>query len=273
MKKYFSHETRGRTAVVTGASSGIGAAYADRLAAEGYDLILIARRKELLDAIKKNIGREHGVKVTVLAADLAGETGLRRAVRLVESDSTIDVLIHSAGFGTRGHLIDVDESKITGMIRLHTVATAVLTRAALKSMKESNRGYIVNVSSIGAFFTTSHYVVYSATKAFINMFTQGLRDELVGTGVRVQALCPGLTSTGFMFTDEYRDFNYGEIPRFAWMAPERVVEESLAGLQKGKTVVIPGRGNRLFVGALTAPVVGPLIGRLLALLGRGRNSY
>lgn len=273
MKKYFDHDTRGRTAVVTGASSGIGAAFARRLAAEGYNLVIIARRKKLLDSLAAEIAADHGVAVSVHAADLADEKGLGKVLGMIVSDHTLDVLVHSAGFGTRGHLVDVAGEKIDAMIRLHVSATTALTRSAVAAMKTRGRGWIINVSSIGAFFTTSHYVVYSATKAFINMFTLGLRDELVGTGVGVQALCPGLTDTGFMRTDEYRNFNYGDIPAFAWMSPEEVVEESLRGLIRGKALVIPGRGNRVFVAMLTAPLLGSLIGGILALLGRGKNSY
>jgi short-subunit dehydrogenase len=273
MKKYFSHDTRGRTAVVTGASSGIGAAFARRLAAEGFDLVIIARRKELLEALAAEIAADHGVRTRVLATDLAERKGLMRVLGLIGSDATIELLVHSAGFGTRGHLVDVAREKTETMIRLHVFATTALSRAAAAAMKPRGRGWIINVSSIGAFFTTSHYVVYSATKAYINMFSLGLRDELEGTGVGVQALCPGLTDTGFMRTDEYRDFNYGDIPAFAWMSPEEVVEKSLRALNRGVTVVVPGIGNRIFVSLLTAPLLGSLIGGVLSLLGRGKNAY
>ncbi len=273
MKRYFNHDTRGRTAVVTGASSGIGAAFARRLAAEGFDLVIIARRKKLLDDLAAEIAANHGVRTRVLATDLADEKGLMRVLRLIGSDETIELLVHSAGFGTRGHLVDVAGEKADAMIRLHVSATTALARVAAAAMKARGRGWIVNVSSIGAFFTTSHYVVYSATKAFINMFTLGLRDELEGTGVVIQALCPGLTDTGFMRTEEYRDFNYGAIPAFAWMTPGEVVETSLSALTRGKTVVIPGLGNRMFVSLLTAPLIGSLIGGVLSLLGRGKNAY
>jgi len=273
MKRYFSHNTMGRTAVVTGASSGIGEAFARRLAGEGFNCFLVARRKHLLMKLSEELERDHGVRVTILAADLSADAGVRHVEKIIASDDSVDILVNAAGFGTRGFFADVDPDKIQRMVYLHTMAPARLTRAVLRRMRANHRGYIINVSSIGAFLTTSHYVTYSATKAFINMMTMGLRDELAGTGVKIQALCPGLTRTGFMYTEEFSDFNYGDIPAFAWMTPEQVVEESLAALRKDRVIFIPGRGNRIFVGMLKTPLIGSAVGGLLSLLGRGRNSY
>lgn len=273
MKKHFTHDTRGRAAVITGASSGIGEAFARRLAQEGYDCYLVARRKKNLIELAEGLERDYGVKATTISADLSTDNGVRLVEKKIAGDDSVEVLVNSAGFGTRGFFADVDAEKMQTMVYLHTIAAARLTRTVLPRMIANRRGYIINVSSVGAFLTTSHYVTYSATKAFINMLTMGLRDELAGTGVRIQALCPGLTRTGFMYTDEFTDFNYGDIPDFVWMTPEDVVEESLAALMKNKIIFIPGRGNRIFVGTLRAPVIGTVVGGILSLLGRGKNSY
>ncbi len=273
MKKYFTHNTMGRTAIVTGASSGIGEAFARRLAQEGYDCYLVARRKGHLVKLAHEIEKNNGVRATTVSADLSTDTGVSQIERIIAANDSIEILVNAAGFGTRGFFADVDAEKMQQMVYLHTMATARLTRSVLPRMITNRKGYVINVSSVGAFLTTSHYVTYSATKAFVNMLMKGLRDELAGTGVTIQALCPGLTKTGFMYTDEFKDFNYGDIPRFAWMTPEQVVEESLAALRKNKTIVIPGRGNRIFIGTLNAPLVGPILGGILSLMGRGKNAY
>ncbi|MBP7735754.1 MAG: SDR family oxidoreductase [Spirochaetes bacterium] len=273
MKKYFTHKTMGRTAVVTGASSGIGESFARHLAREGYNCLLIARRKDNLVSLAREIEAAHGVKATALSADLSTDSGVRLAEKLLAGDDSIEVLVNAAGFGTRGFFAEVDTDKIQRMVFLHTLAPTRLMRSVIPRMVSNRRGYIINVSSVGAFLTTSHYVTYSATKAFINMMTRGLRDELAGSGVRIQALCPGLTRTGFMYTEEFKDFSYSDIPGFAWMNADDVVKESLAALKKDKTIFIPGAGNRFFVRTLTAPLIGSIIGGILAVIGRGKNSY
>lgn len=258
------------TAFVTGASSGIGEAFARRLASEGYDLVLVARRQELLQKLADELVERHGVGVTVVAADLSNDAGAGRVADLIAATPRVGMLVNSAGFGTRGLYADVDPGKSGAMIYLHTVAMARLTRAALPAMIAGGAGSIVNVSSIGAFYTAPHYVSYSATKAFVNMFCLGLGQELRGTGVRVQALCPGLTRTGFMHTEEYREFSYEGMPSFAWMTPDAVVEESLRGLARGKTIMIAGRMNRAFIRTMTAPLIGPVFNWLLGKLAAGK---
>ena len=257
------------TAVITGASDGIGAAFARRLAGEGFNLVLAARRKKALDALAGELAGACGIRARVIAADLSTDAGIARLETAIARERSIAMLVNCAGFGTRGFFADLEPATIDRMVQLHVAAMARLTRAALPRMIELGRGTVINVSSLGAFFTTARYVVYSATKAFVNMFTLGLRDELADTGVQVQALCPGLTRTGFMRTEEYRDFDYGAVPSFAWMEPEEVVDASLRALRRDRAIVIPGTGNRAFVAALTAPVIGPLLFRLLGRLGRG----
>jgi uncharacterized protein len=268
MERAFDYIVRGRTAVITGASSGIGEAFARRLAREGFNVLLVARRKDLLRQLALDLEYQYHVSATAFAADLATDDGVRKLEKRLAGEDTTDVLINSAGFGTRGLFAEVETKKSQNMVYLHTMAVMRLTRAVLPNMIANKRGYIIQVSSIGAFLTTSQYVIYSATKAFINMFVQGLHEELTGSGVKVQALCPGLTKTGFMHTEEFSDFSYSKIPDYIWMSPDQVVEESLAALKKNKLVFIPGRGNRMFVGALRTPIIKQLLGFVFKHAGR-----
>ncbi len=240
-----------QTALITGASSGIGEAFARRLAVDGMNLIITARREKLLSTLADELRNSQGINVDIISADLSTDKGIKIMETRISEGPPVDMLVNCAGFGTRGHLADLAPEKISKMIILHTLAPSRLTRAALPGMINRDRGAIIAVSSLGAFLTTAEYVTYSATKAYLNSFYTGLRDELAGTSVKVQAVCPGLVKTGFMATEEYSDFNYSDIPDFAWMTPETVVSISLKKLKKNKKpVIITGLTNRLFVGLM-----------------------
>jgi hypothetical protein len=253
-------ENDAHPALITGASSGIGAAFARRLARRGHALVLVARRRQRLEALAEKLTADHGVAVEVLAADLADDEGLARVEDAVGRTGGLEVLVNNAGFGTRGHFVDMEPARAEVQARLHVVAPLRLTRRALPAMVARGRGAVVNVSSLAAFFTKSHFVTYSASKAYLNMFTEGLAAELAGTGVQAQVLCPGLTRTEFMDPAEFRDCDLTRAPEPAWMQPEEVVEASLSALARGGgPVVVPGRANRLFVGLMNTPAVGRLL--------------
>jgi hypothetical protein len=258
-----------KSAFITGASSGIGEAYARRLASDGYDVVLCARSRTRLSELAENITTRYDVQATVLALDLCEPAQLAEAISHIEGISTPDILVHSAGFGTRGHVADVGLDKVRDMAYLHVVAGTAVTRAALPGMLGRNRGAIILVSSLAAFFTTAHYVTYSATKSYLNTFALGLRDELAGSQVQIQAICPGLVRTGFMHTEEYRDFDYREVPDWAWMSSEEVVADSFKKLGR-KVVVIPGLFNRLFAGIMGAPIIGTLLRAAVGYASRKR---
>jgi uncharacterized protein len=262
-------------ALVTGASSGIGEAYARRLAREGFDLTLVARRAARLHAFAAQLARAHAVQVEALPADLATDEGVGTVERTIVGAPPPAVLVSAAGFGTRGKYVDLAPEKVTRMVRLHVEANARLVRAVLPGMIEQRNGAIIVVSSLSAFMTTSEYVTYSATKACINMLVLGLRDEVRGTGVRVQAVCPGLTRTEFLETDEFKAFKYDAVPAWAWMTAEEVVDESLRALEHSERqpLFIPGRGNRAFMAIMEAPVVGAAMRAALGRLGRGRSLF
>jgi short-subunit dehydrogenase len=252
-------------ALVTGASSGIGAAFARRLARDGHDLVLVARRKDRLEALACELRDRHGIGATVRPADLSCGDEVDALAREVAAGSTLDVLVHSAGFGTRALFAELDEGKPRAMNHVHVIAPVQLARSALPRMLDAGRGRLILVSSLGAFFTTARYTTYSATKAYLNMFAEGLQAELDGTGVRVQAICPGLTRTEFLETADYGGFQYQGVPDWVWMTPEQVVEEALAS---NDAVFVPGFGNRVFVGVLRAPLLGPLVRWSLSVLGK-----
>lgn len=266
--------TQRKRAVVTGASSGIGEAYARRLARDGCDVVLLARRAEKLSKLAEELSDAHGVRVEPVSADLSTDEGLAAAEEAV-ARGPLEWLVSSAGFATRGHLATVAPEKVARQVRLHVEANARLVRAALPGMLSARTGSIVVVSSLSAFLTTEHYVTYSASKAYLNMFVLGLRDELRGTGVRAQALCPGLTKTEFMFTEEYQGFSYDAVPAWVWMSAQEVVEESVRALARAERqpVFVPGRGNRAFVRVMETPLVGAAVRAALAKLGRGKNLY
>ena len=236
------------TAVITGASSGIGAAFARRLAARGYRLVLVARREERLRALADELRRRHGVGVEVLVADLARPEGIARVEARLAADGAVDLLVNNAGFGTVGPFAESDLERQLAMIAVHVTATARLTRAVLPGMLARGRGAVINVASIAAFLPAPGNATYSATKAYAKVFSQGLATELRGTGVRVQALCPGFTRTEFHSTPEYQALEMrSRVPRWLWMDPDEVVAASLDALARGQVVLVPGLTNRFVV--------------------------
>ena len=234
-------------ALVTGASSGIGEAFARRLARDGYDLVLVARRKDRLDAIAEDLRKSSGAAVTVLQADLADPAELKLVEEKIRSTDRLERLIINAGFMRPRRFLETDPDVWDEMIRLHVLATTRLAYAALPQMILRGRGGIINVASIAAFFPVADNVVYSATKEFLNMFTEGLFQELHGTGVRVQVLCPGWTRTELVAS---ADVDKSRIHPGGWMEPEDVVDYSLRCLARGKLLSIPGWRNRLMVWAV-----------------------
>jgi uncharacterized protein len=231
-----------RLALVTGASAGIGRAFAERLAREAWDLVLVARRRERLDEMAAELGPAHGRRVDVVAADLTTPAGLRLVEERIAGEPTLELLVNNAGFGTAGAFAELDRETEEQELRLNVVALTRLSHAALTAFRERGHGTVINVSSLAGFQPAPFNATYAATKAFVNSLTQALHEELRGTGVRVQLLCPGFTRTEFQ---EVAGVNTDDVPAFAWMTPEAVVDASLAGLRRGELVVIPGAGNKV----------------------------
>ncbi len=228
--------------LVTGASSGIGMAFARRLAARGDDLVIVARSegrlKELADEIQSGLGRE----VEVMTADLTlGDDVARVEQRLQSDERPVELLVNNAGFGTAGRFVELPVGREDEEIRLNVLALMRLTHAALPGMVKRGRGGVINVSSVGAFQPGPNNATYSATKAFVLSFSEALHEELRGTGVNLLALCPGFTRTEFQ---ERGGFDTEHIPKLAWQTPEAVVDEALVAVEKGKALCVPGFGNK-----------------------------
>lgn len=233
---------RGKSvALVTGASSGIGAAYARRLSLQGHHLILVARRRRKLEELASALE-----SAEVMVADLAIEADLQRIEERIRQAHGLRFLVNNAGFGTLCSFLNSDLESQDRMHRVHILATMRLTHAAVRGMVAGGSGSIVNVSSVAAFFHNPHNVSYGSTKAWINSFTESLFVELksIDSPVRVQALCPGFTHTEF---HDVMGFDKGQIPAGFWYSPEFVVTESLKGLSRNQVIVIPGWRYRLLV--------------------------
>jgi short-subunit dehydrogenase len=235
---------RGRSrglAVVTGASSGIGEAFALELARRRYDLVVVARRRRRLERLARALREEWGARTEVLPADLTRPTGLRAVEGRLETEPRLRLLVNDAGLGDFGPFWKSERAREDAEIRLNVLAVVRLTHAALPGMVRRRRGAVINVSSTAAFAPCPNFATYGATKAFVNCFTEALHEELRGSGVLVQALCPGLTHTEIF---DRAKVDTSGLPRFLWMEPDAVVEESLSALERGETVCVPGLGNR-----------------------------
>jgi short-subunit dehydrogenase len=232
-------------ALVTGASSGIGMAFAGRLARDGYDLAIVARRRERLDDLAQRLRRDHGVGVGVLVADLTQPDDLRTVERHLAADPVLELLVNNACFAGYMPFSELEPDRAEELIRLHVLATTRLARAALPGMLARGRGSIVNVASMLAYSAPvpassplPRRVVYAACKAYIVAFSELLSHEVEGSGVRVQALCPGLVG-GTEFHDHVPGFDPAR--RAAGrQQPEGVVAASLAGLRLGEVLCMPG---------------------------------
>jgi len=257
-----------KTALITGASAGLGAEFTRQLAAEGYRFVLIARRKGRLDQLGDELRAEFGVESESLVADLATTEGVATVENRIRQLDDLDLLINNAGFGTFGNFAEIEFQTQLDMLHVHVTATIQLTRTALDGMIPRGRGYIINVSSLAGFLHGGRSVTYCATKAYLNSFSESLADELRGTGVQVQALCPGFTYTEFHDTQLLDNFDRKSVPGFMWMPADRVVRKSLAARKSRRVIVIPGFLNRFFKGLLTSSLLKPLTS-LLAKQTRG----
>ena len=230
-----------RRALVTGASAGIGEAFAERLASDGWNLCIVARRRDRLEELARALRKRHEVRVDVVVADLTDTADLHRLERRVARDASLELLINNAGMADFGRFIDRERDREEAEIRLNVLAVVRLTHAALPGMVRRKRGAVINVSSAAALLPGPWFAVYSACKAFLNTFTEAVHFELDGTGIRMQVLCPGLTRTE-IFDSAGADVS--SLPDFMWMSASEVVDQSLAALERGTVVCVPGLTNQ-----------------------------
>jgi short-subunit dehydrogenase len=254
------------TALVTGASSGIGEAYARRLARDGYDLVLVARRRKLLEDLAAELNEAFGVEVQVRGADLGKEKDLDGLVELIEGSESLAMLINNAGFTTSELSIDAPLDASLDMVRVHDTASLRLIHAALPGMRARGGGAIINVASMAGILPAPFNATYNATKSFLVALTEGLHQELAlkgVTGIRLQALCPGMTRSGFHEAAGATR----QVSERMWMTSPEVVEESLAALEKGTVVFIPGSRNRVMA-ALALALPRPARYRVVRMVER-----
>lgn len=224
------------TAVITGASSGIGATYADRLAKRGYDLILVARDQARLDGLASRIGLQTGVSIETLRADLTVQADVVRVERRIREDERITMLVNNAGIGPEGPLVNADLDYLDRMILINVVAVNRLAVAAATEFARRGKGTIVNIASVVALLPESFSGTYSGTKAFVLNLTQALNTEVAAKGVRVQAVLPGLTRTEIF---ERAGVDIGKFDPNRIMEVGEMVDAALAGLDLGELVTIP----------------------------------
>ena len=232
-------------AVITGASSGIGAVFARKLAARQHDLLLVARRRDRLEALCAELQREHGVTADSFEGDLAAAEFLETLAARISTNTPVALLVNNAGFGTTGRFHEASYADQARMHQLHITAILRLTRAVLPGMVARNAGGIINVSSVAAYARSPGNVSYCATKAWVSAFTEGIYLEMrnLGANVSIQALCPGYTYS------EFHDVLGLDRKKLAgswlWMKADDVVEESLQALARKKLFVIPGWQYRM----------------------------
>jgi short-subunit dehydrogenase len=264
------------TALVTGASAGIGAELARGLAERGHGVTLVARREDRLRALADELAREHGVRTEVVAADLAQESERDQlADAIAARELTVEILVNNAGFGIYEPFAASDRKRELEQVRLLVEAVVDLGARYVPGMVERGRGAILNVSSTAGFQPLPGNNTYSAAKSFVLLHTEALHAELRGTGVTATALAPGPVKTEFQDTSEplFAD----RLPKMMWRDPQRVARDALRALERGKRSVVPGgilvkaafAPNRLMPTKLTAPVTRRL---MAAELDRARRD-
>jgi short-subunit dehydrogenase len=234
-----------QTALVTGATSGIGRAYAECFAKEGYNLIITGRRMDKLNDLARKLREECGICVRIIKAELSEDQNIQKLIKVIESHDNISVLVNNAGFGSGVEFCKNNLADHMRMLQVHVVVSVKLVYAVLPHMINRKEGTIINVSSLGAYMPAPGSSMYSATKLFLKSFTESLYMEVHQHGIKVQCICPGFTHTDFH--ERRGNSKIKQTGSLMWMEADAVVAESMKSLKKKTIVCVPGVINKLLI--------------------------
>lgn len=229
-----------RTALITGASSGIGEAFARKLAGDGYELILVARRADRLRELADTLSEAHGVNVHVLPGDLADPAVPQRLLQSISDKKlNVDMLVNNAGYGLRGSMYDMPIEELHDFLQVLLRSWLDLAHGVLPGMLDRSHGRIINVASVASYLSVTPKSLYGPIKAFVLQWSKTMHADLNHRGIHVTALCPGYTRTEFFDVNGARD-RVQRVPKMLWLKPEAVVDQALRAVERGRPVCIPG---------------------------------
>lgn len=231
-------------ALITGASSGIGAEFARQLASQGFDLILIARRQDKLESLSKQLQEEFSVLAEVFIGDLSNMDDNNKIVSKIKETNQLDVLINNAGYGINNTFLQIDITEHINMINVHFTSAVMFCHASIPGMIKRKRGVIINTSSTAAINKSLMSVMYTSTKSALTVFCEVLQEKVKNFNIFIQSLCPGFTYSEFHDTDSMRGFQRNWFPEESWMTSEEVVRKSLDAVKTGNVIFIPGDVNK-----------------------------